>query len=130
MADSKGPRLYRSDEAPGTPQQGDIIYRVSNGRLEQYTGTAWGAITFNNVTAQTTTVAGLTADSVTVSAGMASLNSTSPAFYIPVSPGIPVGGGMPSLSGRAAIAYNSTSRAIVVSIGGSWFTTTVSLAIA
>ena len=118
------PRVYRSDNAPGTPEQGDIRYNQANNQIECFDGSAWGGVTFNDAT-----VTGLTADSVTVSAGMASLNSTSPAFYIPVSPGIPVGGGMPSLGGRAAIAYDSTSRAIVVSIGGSWFTT-VSLAIA
>ena len=112
MPNTKGPRLYRSDEAPGTPQQGDIQYNVSNNRIECYTGTAWGSITFN-----TANVVGLT-----VSAGFVSLNTTTPAFYLPSGAGA-ITGAVASLGNRVAVAYNTTGRQLMIRDAGSWYTT-------
>ena len=145
MSSSKGPRLYRSDEAPGTPQHGDIQFNLSNNRLECYTGSAWGQIDFSNLNAQattattlvttgnatlnTTSVGTITATDFIFRAGYPSLNTASPAFYIPAAAG-QLTGAIPSLALRVPFAYNTTGRAFMVMFGGSWFTTTVSLALA
>lgn len=121
------PRFYNSNEAPGTPQQGDLRYNVSNNTLETYSGSAWGRITFGAVTAGAVTAGATTVDSLTVSAGFPSLNTTGPAFYIPAGAG-PLTGAIPSLALRVPIAYNTVGRAFMVMSGGSWFTT-VSLAL-
>lgn len=138
MADSQGPRVYRSDKAPATPQQGDIQYNVSNNQIESYDGSAWGSITFNNATVagltattavttgnatlNTASVGTITATNFIFRAGYPSLNTASPAFYIPAGAGT-LTGAIPSLALRAAVAYNTTGRALMVHDGSSWFTT-------
>ena len=111
------PRFYNSNEAPGTPQQGDLRYNVSNNQLEVYTGTAWGRITFNAVTAGAVTLDGLT-----ISAGWPSLNTATPAFYLPAGAGA-ITGAVASLANRVAVGYNTVGRALMIRDGGSWFTT-------
>ena len=118
----ENPRIYSSTNAPGTPKQGDIRYDQSNSRIEVYTGSAWGQVDFTNLNAQTTVVTGLTSDSYTISAGYASTNSTGPAFYIPTVGGAPTGA-VASLGGRAALAFDTVTRALRVRVGGSWYTT-------
>ena len=132
------PRFYNSKDAPGTPQQGDLRYNESNNTLETYSGTAWGRITFGavttgaltsgDITASAITGTTLTADAVVISAGWVSLNTATPAFYLPAGAG-PITGTVASLSNRVAVGYNTVGRALIVRAGGSWFTT-VSLALA
>ena len=125
---SKQIRVYRSDEAPATPQAGDLQFDPSNNRWNEYNGNAWGTVSFVAINAQATTVTALTLDSLTISAGFASTNSTGPAFYIPNVTGA-VTGAVASLGGRTPLVYNTTGRAFMVRDAGSWYTT-VSLALA
>lgn len=132
------PRVYRSDNAPGTPEQGDIRYNQANNQIECYTGSAWGGITFNdatvvdltattavttgNATLNTASVGTITASNFIFRAGYPSLNTASPAFYIPAGAGT-LTGVIPSLALRVGFAYNTTGRAFMVHDGSSWFTT-------
>ena len=126
------PRFYNSKDAPGTPQQGDLRYNESNNTLETYSGTAWGRITFGavttgaltsgDITASAITGTTLTADAVVISAGWVSLNTATPAFYLPAGAGA-ITGVVASLANRVPVGYNSTGRQIMVRFGGSWFTT-------
>lgn len=111
------PRIYRSTDAPATPEQGDIIYRVNNGRLEQYTGSAWGGITFANTNAQTATVAALA-----FSGTYASTNTTTSYFEVPGVAGVPSGAVTPT-TGNVAIVFDTTNRRLFARTGGSWFAT-------
>lgn len=121
------PRFYRAKDAPTSPEQGDLRYNESNNRLETYTGTAWGTIYFSTVNAQGTTTTTLNATTATVdsfipSAGFVSLNTATPAFYMPAGAGA-ITGEVASLGSRVAYAYNTTGRALMIRHGGSWFTT-------
>ena len=123
----ENPRIYRSLNAPGTPKAGDIQYNESNNRIEVYTGSAWGEVNFGTVRAQATTTTtltatALTADSFTISAGWVSLNTATPAFYIPAAAGT-ITGAVASLANRVAIGYDTTNAKIMVRFGGSWFQT-------
>lgn len=118
---SKEIRVYRSDEAPGTPQEGDLMYQVATSRWNQYVGSAWGTVRFLAINGQALTVTDATIDSLTVTAGYASTNSTTPVFYIPTVTGTPTGA-IASLGGRAPVVYNTTGRAICIRQAGSWFT--------
>ena len=125
---SKEIRVYRADEAPATPQAGDLQYDQATARWNEYDGSVWGTVRFVGVNATATTVTALTLDSLTISAGFASTNSTGPAFYIPNVTGA-VTGAVASLGGRTPLVYNTTGRAFMVRDAGSWYTT-VSLALA
>ena len=132
------PRVYRSDNAPGTPEQGDIRYNQANNQIECFDGSAWGGITFanatvtgltattavttGNATLNTASVGTITASNFIFAAGYVSLNTTSPAFYIPAGAGT-LTGVIPSLANRVAFAYDTTNSKIMVRFGGSWFQT-------
>ena len=103
----ENPRLYRSRNAPGTPKQGDIQYNEANNQLECYTGSAWGTITFNTANAA----------SLAPTAGWVSLNTATPAWYVPAGAGT-ITGTVASLANLAAIGYNSTGRQLMIRSGG------------
>ena len=119
---SKEIRVYRNDEAPATPQEGDLMYQTATGRWNEYTNGAWGTVNFVGVNTQALTATAVTLDSLTISAGFASTNSTGPVFYIPAAAGAPTGA-IASLGGRVPLVYNTTDRAFYVRNGGSWFLT-------
>lgn len=107
----ENPRIYRSKNAPGSPKPGDLQFNESNNKLEQF-GSAWGGITFPNVTL----------DRLAVSTPYASTNATANLFEVPGVAGAPTGAITPT-TGNVSVVYDTTDRRLFVRTGGSWFAT-------
>ena len=126
------PRFYLSNDPPTTPQQNDLRINPANNQIEVYNGSAWVSPRFTSLTVDS---GGLTVTSgaasfggaVQTSAGFASTNAATPAFYLPGAAGVPTGL-VASLAGRVGVCYDTTNNRLAFRNGGSWFAT-ASLAI-
>ena len=121
------PNFYRSDEPATTPTQGDLRINPTNNQIEVYGGTTWAAPRFTSLTVDSgglTVTSGATSfgGAVQTSAGFASTNAATPAFYIPGAAGVPTGA-VASLAGRVGVYYDTTNNRLAFRNGGSWFAT-------